>query len=279
MKKTVFMLISLTAAFLRANVTVVKNIAYYPPSSLEQAGTYQKERCKLDLRYPKNTANFSTLVFFHGGGLESGNKHFLKIDPSIAQATVNYRFLQKDRSVTGDTCIEDAAAAIAWTLKNIASYGGDPQKVFVGGVSAGGYLTMMACMDPSRLAKWGFSSKNLAGLIPISGQATKHFNVRKYAGDTDEMYLPKIDRLAPLSFCSADLPPILSVCGQSPWEWKARNEENRFLIASCTAMGHPAAYFVEMPFCDHARVGSAARPYVEFFIKNRMPPHLIMPTR
>jgi hypothetical protein len=44
-------------------------------------------------------------------------------------------------------------------------------------------------------------------------------------------------------------------------------------------MGHPAAYFVEMPFCDHARVGSAARPYVEFFIKNRMPPHLIMPTR
>jgi hypothetical protein len=93
------------------------------------------------------------------------------------------------------------------------------------------------------------------------------------------MYLPKIDRLAPLSFCSADLPPILSVCGQSPWEWKARNEENRFLIASCTAMGHPAAYFVEMPFCDHARVGSAARPYVEFFIKNRMPPHLIMPTR
>ena len=107
--------------------------------------------------------------------------------------------------------------------------------------------------------------------MPISGQATKHFAVRKFAGDGDPQYLPKIDELAPLHWVGADLPPILDVCGEPPYEWKCRSEENRLLVASCVALGHKNARFVECPFCDHGRTFRAALPYLEFFVLGRMP--------
>lgn len=234
------------------------------------------ERCKLDVRTPDAT-NFSTVVWFHGGGLTGGSKAFIPIDPKIAQVAVNYRLMKEGNGVQGENCIDDAAAAVAWTLKHISDYGGDPKKVFVSGMSAGGYLTMMVGMAPKYLATYGFSPKDLAGLVPISGQATKHFNVRKFAGDREPQFLPKIDDLAPLRWASADIPPILSVCGEPPWEWKCRSEENRLLIATCTALGHKNAYFVCVPYCSHGRAYRAGTPYVEMFVQGRMPKNLVRP--
>ena len=171
----------------------------------------------------------------------------------------------------GEDCIRDAAEAVAWTLENIERYGGDKNKVYVSGMSAGGYLTMMVGMAPKYLAELGHSNLELAGLVPISGQATKHFNVRKFAGDSDLQFVPKIDELAPLYWVSDKIPPILSVCGEPPYEWKCRSEENRLLIASCVALGHKNAKFVEMGYCDHARAYDAGLPYLEFFVLGRMP--------
>ena len=182
---------------------------------------------------------------------------------------VDYRLLGKGAK-TGVDCIEDAAAAVAWTIMHIAEYGGNPKKVFVSGMSAGGYLTMMVGMDPKWLAAHGIKNTALAGLVPISGQATKHFNVRKYAGDDDPQFLPKIDDLAPLAHVSANLPPMLCVCGQPPYEWKCRSEENRLLIASCVALGHKRAKFVELDYCDHGRCYSAALPYLQLFVDGTM---------
>ena len=36
--------------------------------------------------------------------------------------------------------IEDATAAVEWVVKNIAQYGGDPKRMYLGGHSAGGHL-------------------------------------------------------------------------------------------------------------------------------------------
>lgn len=259
--------------------TVRRDIPYCADEALAAASDYQKARCRLDVRVPVGVTGFPTVVWFHGGGLTGGGKHFIRIDAGIAQVAANYRLLQKDGRVTGDDCIDDAAAAVVWTLKNIATFGGDPKKVYVSGMSAGGYLTMMVGMDPSRLGKYGFRPTDLAGLAPVSGQATKHFNVRAFAGDADPQYLPKIDRLAPLNYCSKDLPPLISICGEPPWEWPCRAEENRLLIASCTALRHPAAYYVECAFCDHGRALTAAEPYVEMFVQGRLPDRLRLGAR
>lgn len=228
-------------------------------------------RCKLDVKWPADSTNFPTVVWFHGGGLTSGERHFIPIDDSIAQVAVNYRLLGQGGLTNGVECIRDAAAAVAWTLEHIAEYGGDPKKVYVSGMSAGGYLTMMVGMAPQYLKERGHDISELAGLAPVSGQATKHFNVRKFGGDTDPQFLPKIDALAPLAYCSKDIPPIISICGEEPWEWKCRSEENRLLISSCVALGHDKAWFVSCPFADHGRAFTAGVPYVEMFVQGRMP--------
>ena len=229
-----------------------------------------RPECVLDVRVPTGETNFPTVVWFHGGGLTSGNRHFVALpDEKIAQVAVEYRLLGKGAE-RGEDCIEDAAAAVAWTMKHIAEYGGDTNKVFVSGMSAGGYLTMMVGMDPKYLAAHGVRNTDLAGLVALSGQATKHFAVRKFAGDNDPQYLPKVDGLAPLAHVAANLPPILCVCGQPPYEWKCRSEENRLLIASCVALGHQNAKFVELDYCDHARAYAAGLPYIGLLVRGQM---------
>ena len=266
MKTLIIGILSSVALFCAASETAIhKDVAY-----VKSGDDYRLKSCKLDLQLPTGTG-FSTVVWFHGGGLNSGAKHFPRLNPEIAIVAVDYRLMTEDNGVRGEDCIQDAAEAVAWTLDNIERYGGDKQKVYVSGMSAGGYLTMMVGMAPKYLAQFGHSNLELAGLIPISGQATKHFNVRKYAGDKDPQFAPKIDELAPLYWVSDKLPPILSVCGQPPYEWPCRSEENRFLISSCTALGHKNAKFVEMDYCDHGRAYDAGLPYLEFFIFGRMP--------
>lgn len=254
------------SAVLAGNVKIERGISY----AADDANEYRRERCKLDVKVPEGKKDFSTVVWFHGGGLAGGGRHFIPIGDDIAQVAVDYRLLG-NHGVQGRDCIEDAAAAVAWTLEHIAEYGGDTNKVFVSGVSAGGYLTMMVGMAPEYLARHGHKLSEIAGLIPVSGQATKHYNVRNHAGDKDPQYRPKIDDLAPLRWVSKDIPPIMSVCGEPPWEWPARSEENRLLIASCKALGHKKAYFALMPYCDHGRTTDASFPYVDMFVRGRFP--------
>ncbi len=49
------------------------NIPYRSGENLEQ---YMKERCKLDIYVPENADSFTTVIWFHGGGLTSGEKTF-----------------------------------------------------------------------------------------------------------------------------------------------------------------------------------------------------------
>ena len=65
-------------------------------------------------------------------------------------------------------CVDDTAAAVAWTIKHIGEYGGNPKRVFVAGSSAGGCLTMMFAMAPRSLTKYGFKPSDIAGIAPNS---------------------------------------------------------------------------------------------------------------
>ena len=83
---------------------------------------YFRQRCKLDLYYPQNSNNFSTVVWFHGGGLTRGSKSIpepLK-NQGVAVVAVNYRL---HPLVNAPAYIEDAAAAVAWVFKNIERFG------------------------------------------------------------------------------------------------------------------------------------------------------------
>ena len=193
---------------------------------------YLQERCKLDLVLPKGKKDFPTLVWFHAGGLRRGKKHIPRLFQinDIAVAAVNYRLSGKDAQCPD--YIYDAAAAAAWVKKHIAEYGGDPEKIYISGHSAGGYLTMMLALDPKYLGAYKMKPGDFAGYFPISGQATTHFRIlaeRKGKG----MNVPSVvlDEYAPIQLAGKGVPPLTLIVGDSEVEWPSRVEEN-FLLAA-----------------------------------------------
>ncbi len=248
-----------------AGCSITTNIPYYSGHDLANADDYQKEQCRLDLRYPTNKVGFPTVVWFHGGGLTKGRRHFPKLDvPDIAIAAVGYRLSPKGKL---PSFIEDAAASTAWIIRNIGQYGGDSNKVFVSGHSAGGYLTAMIGMDPRWLAACGISNNQLAGLIPVSGQVTTHFHVKKLRGDTGREYRPIIDEYAPLYYSASNLPPICLILGDRRIEYKNRVEENELLATSLRNLGHQNVEFYEMGGLDHGTVGEGGMVVMRQFIR------------
>jgi acetyl esterase/lipase len=243
------------------------NIAYYA----DARGEYQKEHCKLDVYYPKGTKGFPTVVWFHGGGLTAGERYIpgLLKQRGIAVVGVSYRLAPKAQT---PSFIEDTAASVAWVLKNIERYGGDPKQVFVAGHSAGAYLAMMIAMDPKWLAAQGLSHRQLAGIVAISGQLTTHPTIRKLRGEKGERLRPVIDEFAPFNHVSKDLPPICLVTGGRDIEIEARVEENQLMEATLRSLGHTAVEFHEMSGLDHDTVEQGGQILALTFIKRTLQP-------
>ena len=147
MKKYWLILCIVSSGYLSAQVKydLVKNITYYP-DSMGQNDPYIASQCKLDIYYPQNVKNFVTIVWFHGGGLTQGLKEIpvALTEKGIAVVGVEYRLSPKAKA---PAYIEDAAASVAWVFHHIASYGGNPQAIFISGHSAGANLGLIITLD------------------------------------------------------------------------------------------------------------------------------------
>lgn len=217
-----------------------EDIPYREDAFYENA-TDNAQRCKLDLTIPVGEKGFSTVVWFHGGGLTCGCKHTpmaLTADPEHPSAVVacGYRLAGTD-GAKGVDCLDDAACAVAWVLKNIAKYGGDPSKIFVSGHSAGAYLTAMVGMDPQYLRRYGCDYTQIKGLMPLSGQCVTHFTIR--AEKNIPITQATCDEFAPLYYTNTpNLPPILLTTGQGDLEMCGRTEENAYFCRMLKLSGH-----------------------------------------
>jgi acetyl esterase/lipase len=163
--------------------------------------------------------------------------------------------------------IEDAAAAIAWTLKHIAEFGGDPKRVFVSGHSAGAYLTLMCGLDRKWLAAHEVEADELAGLIPLSPQVITHFTVRKERGIDEKQ--PVVDELAPLFHVRKDTPPILLITGDREKELMGRYEECAYFWRMMKLTGHAAVTLHEMDGFDHGKMPEPSFPLLLKFVEDR----------
>lgn len=222
-------------------------------------------RCKLDLYYPSGGKPFSTVVWFHGGGISKGNKSIpvpLR-NKGVAVVSANYRL---SPNVAAPVYIEDAAAAVAWTVRNIGRYGGgDPTRVFVSGHSAGGYLASMVGLDPQWLGAHDLKPEALAGLIPFSGHTITHFTVRKEQGIGGRQ--PTIDSFAPLYHVNKNAPPMLLITGDRELELLGRYEENAYFRRMMQEVGHPDTTLRELEGFDHSGMPEPAFPLLLDFMK------------
>lgn len=158
----------------------------FPLLSLSNAALAQKltsdipyvknghKRHVLDIYTPENSTKKKLPVVFwiHGGGWQVGDKTDVALKPKVLTdrgfvfVSTNYRLLP---DVKMEELISDVTKSLAWVHKNIAKYGGDPNRIFVGGHSAGAQLAALICIDDRYLKKEGVSFDVLKGCIPVDG--------------------------------------------------------------------------------------------------------------
>ena len=230
----------------------------------DELSAYQREACRLDVYYPTGITKFPTVVWFHGGGLTSGQREIpveLK-EKGFAVVAVDYRLHPKVKS---PAYFEDAAAAVAWTIQNISHYGGAPDQVFVSGHSAGGYLAAMIGLDKRWLAAHNIDADTLAGLIPYSGQTVTHFTIRAERGI--DRTQPIVDELAPLYHVRKRAPPMLLITGDRDLELLGRYEENAYLWRMMQVVGHADTELYELEGYRHGDMAAPAHPLLIRFVE------------
>lgn len=228
---------------------VYKDIAY---KSADNLSPYEVERCKLDIYFPfEHQKNIPVLIFFHGGGLVSGDKEegwtdwsnnfgyeFLK--RGVAIVSVNYRL--SGLKAKWPDYLNDAAAAVVWVSKNIKNYGGNPNAIFVSGYSAGGYITHMLSVDSQWYKNIGFNDGVICGYIPMSGQTREHANLAADLGVNKSELSTTYKNVMPLGNISKSKSPIFIITGGNEGQTVIDNKNYYDLLKDA---GNTAFFYIE----------------------------------
>jgi acetyl esterase/lipase len=139
---------------------VTRDIAYATAS----------ERQVLDVYAPESAKNLPVVFWIHGGGWQAGDKSMVAVKPKAFMAagfvfvSISYRLLP---NVDMGALTKDVADALGWVHKNIATYGGDPNRLLVMGHSAGGQLAALMCTDDRYAKAEGFALSVIKGCVPV----------------------------------------------------------------------------------------------------------------
>jgi acetyl esterase len=143
-----------------------------------------------DVIVPPGDPPFPTLIYLHGGGWSIGSPashaklaRQLCAGGGVVVVNVDYRLAPEHPFPTP---LDDCVAAARWTRARVASYGGDPERIAIGGDSAGANLSAAVINDlrheiDFRAALLIYGAFDLAGSLA---------NYDQYAPEGDPL-LPK----------------------------------------------------------------------------------------
>ncbi|MDR1541848.1 MAG: alpha/beta hydrolase [Clostridiales bacterium] len=190
---------------------------------------------RLDVYSPDEPAE-GIIIYFYGGGFESGSKEDLSFMNVLAErgytlALPNYRLYPNARY---PDYIEDAASAVAWVVKRRKEFS-ESGKVILGGISAGAYLAMMLCFEKRWLGEHAIDPESFAGFIFDAGQPTLHFNILKEDGLPPTAVV--VDERAPLFHVREGriCQPMLFICADD--DIPGRYEQTLLMMATLKAIG------------------------------------------
>jgi len=113
----------------------------------------------VDVYYREGMENAPLYVYFHGGGWAGGKKDIPAprnpwLTPSFIGdgcviASVEYRLVGTHGSVLDD-CVHDCSDAIRYFMKHANEFCIDPNRIFVGGTSAGAHLALLCALAGKR---------------------------------------------------------------------------------------------------------------------------------
>ena len=175
-------------------------------------------RQKLDVYRLQTAQRAPVILFWYGGSWQRGDKDYYRfVGTSLARR--GFVAILPDYRLAPDHAfpafVEDAAAAVRWARDHAEDYGGDPDRIYVSGHSAGGHSALMLALDRQYLRAVGLEPADIAGVVSLAGP-TGLENLR--GEGLRGVFPPAIpDRafspiaLAPVQ--GADAPPILLMTG------------------------------------------------------------------
>jgi arylformamidase len=217
---------------------------------------------KLDI-YRTKQPNAPIFLFIHGGAwLHGSAKDYAYAAETYVNAGAHYvvpDFIAVDKA-NGDLGVmaEQVRRAVAWTYKNAKSFGGDANRLYVGGHSSGGHLSGVVLVTdwqkefglPGDIIKGGMCMSGMYDLKPV--RLSKR---GKYVHFTDAMEQAMssqrhIDRLHA---------PIIVTYGS--YETPDFQRQNRAFVAAVKAAGKPVELIEAADYTHFDMMESVGHPY------------------
>lgn len=206
-----------------------------------------------------SSGKLPVVIYMHGGGYVRGDKDATKYvygnvptwfaRQGYVAINLEYRLAP---AIAYPGAAEDLADAIAWVGRTIADHGGDPERVFLVGHSAGGTHVAHYVLDPA-LAHFG---RNISAAAIISGRLRADVSalnpnaagVRAYFGVDESAY----ERLSPVSMVSAQAIPLFVAIAE--YENPLLDCYGAEFFHQLRACGHRANQFVMMSRHNHMSI-------------------------
>ena len=191
-----------------------KNIVYNSESSKNT------DRQKLNVFSPSGNNNLKpVLIFVHGGAWNSGNKSLYNFfgnrmaRKGVVTVIPDY---PKSPKANYQEMAMDIAMAVQWVKNNISSLGGDSNRIFISGHSAGGHLAALITIRENYFKNLGMVNP-IKGLILIDAAGLDMYGYLKEENfEEGNTYLKTFTNdpatwkeASPLYFLKDNMPPML----------------------------------------------------------------------
>lgn len=194
---------------------------------------------QLEVIGPETPGPHPVLVFIHGGGWHSGipgDYHFVGRQFARAGYLVVLPGYRLGPAGKYPHMLEDSASAVAWVHANAQRLGGDPDRVFLMGHSAGAYNVVMLGLERQWLGRAGVPDDFVKAVVGLSGP----YDFYPFTSDSarnafGEQSDPAVTQ--PINFARGDGPPMLLLTGDADETVKPRN--SIALAKALSANGRP----------------------------------------
>jgi acetyl esterase len=217
-------------------------------------------RQKLDVYQVPGKRNLPIMVFFHGGGYTMGERDY---NPMVHANILTYFARNGFLGINADYRLapefawpsggEDVRSVVEWVKKNAAQYGGDADRIFLFGHSAGASHVAQYALDRRFQPANG---PGIAGAILLSGRYELHYDpddaslakggVAEYFG-TDPS---RFESRSVTSHVSESQVPIMIVVSEHD-QVNLATTSGELFVALCKRDGGRCPRMVQLKFHNH----------------------------
>lgn len=191
-----------------------KNIPYREANATSGTGVQH-----LNVYSPwRNKQPAPVMVFIHGGSWKSGRKElYYYLGKRLARKGVVAVVIDYPLSPAAqyNEMALSAARAVQWTQEHIADYGGDPDRIFVSGHSAGGHLAALIAVRDAYFDTLGIANP-IRGVVLIDAAGLDMYGYLSERAPEERKYLSTFTEdpatwkeASPLYHLHQGLPPFL----------------------------------------------------------------------